>query len=104
MSAWMNIKHDDDDAKVNMMFEYADQDGDGKLSYGEFLKVMNPPRPEQELQEGDGVGALIGVGEMKAEKNEDEDTVMERKEEDEQRVVTFEDKNISQKENENVQD
>ena len=101
----MNNKHDDDDAKVNMMFEYADQDGDGKLSYGEFLKVMNPPRPEQELQEGDGVGALIGVGEMKAEKkNGDEDTVMERKEEDEQRVVTFEDENISQKENENVQD
>ena len=82
------------------MFEYADQDGDGKLSYGEFLKVMNPPRPEQELQER----ALIGVGEMKAEKNGDEDTVMERKEEDEQRVVTFEDENISQKENENVQD
>ena len=100
MSAWMNNKHDDDDAKVNMMFEYADQDGDGKLSYGEFLKVMNPPRPEQELQER----ALIGVGEMKAEKNEDEDTVMERKEEDEQRVVTFVDENISQKENENVQD
>ena len=99
MSAWMNNKHDDDDAKVNMMFEYADQDGDGKLSYGEFLKVMNPPRPEQE----DGVGALIGVG-KKAEKNEDEKTVMERKEEDEQRVVTFEDENISQKENENVQD
>ena len=80
------------------MFEYADQDGDGKLSYGEFLKVMNPPRPEQELQEGNGVGALIGVGEeRKAEKNGDEDTVMERKEEDEQRVVTFEDENISEK-------
>ena len=83
------------------MFEYADQDGDGKLSYGEFLKVMNPPRPEQELQEG----AVIGVGEeRKAEKKEDENTVMERKEEDEERVVTFEDENISQKEKEDVQD
>ena len=87
------------------MFEYADQDGDGKLSYGEFLKVMNPPRPEQELQEEHGVGAVIGVGEeRKAEKNEDENTVMERKEEDEERVVTFEDENISQKEKEDVQD
>ena len=27
-----------------MMFDYADVDGDGKLSFGEFLNIMNPPK------------------------------------------------------------
>lgn len=34
-----------------MMFAFADQDGDGKLSFGEFLKVMNPPRMDQNKNE-----------------------------------------------------
>ena len=29
-----------------MMFNFADTDGDGQLSYGEFLKVINPPKPD----------------------------------------------------------
>ena len=28
------------------MFNFADTDGDGQLSYGEFLKVINPPKPD----------------------------------------------------------
>ena len=31
-----------------MMFDFADTDGDGQLSFGEFLKVINPPKPDKE--------------------------------------------------------
>ena len=34
-----------------MMFAFADQDGDGKLSFGEFLKVMNPPKMDKDKNE-----------------------------------------------------
>ena len=30
------------------MFDFADTDGDGQLSFGEFLKVINPPKPDKE--------------------------------------------------------
>ena len=31
-----------------MMFDFADTDGDGQLSFGEFLKVINPPKPDKD--------------------------------------------------------
>ena len=39
-----NISH----FQVNMMFDFADTDGDGQLSFGEFLKVINPPKPDKD--------------------------------------------------------
>ena len=30
------------------MFDFADTDGDGQLNFGEFLKVINPPKPDKE--------------------------------------------------------
>ena len=72
-----------------MMFDFADTDGDGQLSFGEFLKVINPPKPDKE-----------GTVEGKIVKKEDEaclgtenreDEVHTEDKEDDVKVVKFED-------------
>ena len=72
-----------------MMFDFADTDGDGQLSFGEFLKVINPPKPDKE-----------GTVEGKVVKKEDEarlgtenreDEVHTEDKEDDVKVVKFED-------------
>jgi len=37
-----------EDADIEEMFQFADQDGDGKLSYQEFQVMINPPAPPEQ--------------------------------------------------------
>ena len=60
-----------------MMFNFADTDGDGQLSYGEFLKVINPPKPD--IKED--------VEEKKVVIEKDSDLERENDGEDEDQVV-----------------
>ena len=32
---------------IEMMFDFADADGDGKISWSEFQIMINPPKPPQ---------------------------------------------------------
>ena len=56
-----------------MMFAFADQDGDGKLSFGEFLKVMNPPKIDKDKNESvyDEQAIVEVVNEVEKEENEE---------------------------------
>ena len=36
------------------MFRYADVDGDGKLSFGEFLNIVSPEKCHSNIQENTG--------------------------------------------------
>ena len=32
---------------IDMMFDFADKDGDGKISWKEFQIMINPPKPPE---------------------------------------------------------
>ena len=71
------------------MFAFADQDGDGKLSFGEFLKVMNPPKIDKDKNESvyDEQAIVEVVNEV--EKEDDEDKKAEKSDAEDNKVVKF---------------
>ena len=88
------------------MFEYADKDGDGKLSYGEFLMVINPPKADKEnehnlIEKVDKHNEEIREDEVREEETgedgeDGEDEQVDAKEE--VKVVTF-DEEVKEEEN-----
>ena len=71
------------------MFAFADQDGDGKLSFGEFLKVMNPPKIDKDKNESvyDEQAIVEVVNEV--EKEDDEEKRAEKSDAEDNKVVKF---------------
>merc|ERR1712142_289916 len=45
-----NLPEEVSDADIEEMFNYADKDGDGKISYQEFQVMINPPKVTAEIQ------------------------------------------------------
>ena len=67
------------------MFDYADKDGDGKLSFGEFLLVINPPKPDKDME---GVVKQVICDNLARDAEEEEED-----KEEEGKTVQFDEKN-----------
>lgn len=78
-----------------MMFDFADTDGDGQLSFGEFLKVINPPKPDKEGTVEGKVVKKEDEASFGTENCEDDDNrvggEVQTEEKDDVKVVKFED-------------
>ena len=78
-----------------MMFDFADTDGDGQLSFGEFLKVINPPKPDKEgvVEEKKNVvekeNVLNQDDEVEEKEKENASDVVQGEEKEDGKVVKF---------------
>ena len=76
-----------------MMFDFADTDGDGQLSFGEFLKVINPPKPDREGVVEDKKNLVEKENDLKqddeVEEKENASDVVQGEEKEDGKVVKF---------------
>ena len=78
-----------------MMFDFADTDGDGQLSFGEFLKVINPPKPDKEglVEDKKNVveneNDLVKDDEVEEKEKENASDVVQGEDKEDGKVVKF---------------
>lgn len=76
-----------------MMFDFADTDGDGQLNFGEFLKVINPPKPDKDGVPTEKKVVIEKVNDLDdhegVEEEENTSDVVQGEDKDDEKVVKF---------------